>query len=251
MEWLTISISLSVFVHFSLAMVIYLGGKTYSSKVFAMLTFIVGLWVIWRGIFHSIPPGNEIWATIANDLSFITGIAIASLWAYFCLVFPEEQKPPRWASASLIFANIVLIPVYFYKDLFLGYGEWIGGIGKWSWTQGPYLPCYDIVFIGLWLVGFIALLVKARRYTGEKRKSIILMFWAVFIGIIPVEITSLVLPRIYNYFELDWTSPLIMIMWSTFMGYTIIKYNQMNTKTVITEFLVLAAVGLLFLSIFI
>lgn len=251
MEPLSIGISLSVLLHFTLAMVIFLGSKTRSAKTISLMAFLTGVWIAYRGVYHAMPQGNEWIVTLMNDLSFSTGIVISSLFVYFVLVFPEEKKPPKKVIALLVLANIILIPVYYYKDLFLGHVEWIGGISKWKWQQGPYLLYYDFVWYTEWLVGFGILYWKSLKYEGEMHKQLRRMFWVMIVAVMPVEITSLYLPRFHDYFVLEWTSSLTMMIWTFFLGYVIVKHNQMNIRTVTTELMVIAAIGLLFLNIFI
>lgn len=251
MEPLIIGISLSVLVHFSLAFIIYAGAKNLSVRIFGIATFFSGLWVAWRGVFHFLPQEAARLATIMNDFSFATGVIIACLWVYFTLVFPENTPPKKWVVPFLFFINLLLLPIYLFKDLFLGNATWVGGINHWIWEQGPFLFVYDIFITPLWLAGFIILWLKARRYEGKQRKELRVMFTALAIALAPVQIASIILPRIFNNFSIEWTSSLTMIGWSMFLGYHILKHNQMNVKTVAAELLIIAATGLLFLNIFI
>lgn len=246
----TFLIFLSAALHLSLAIVLFLGGKEPSSRSFSVVTGLSFLWVLFRGLFHNLQQEALTLATLLNYLSFSTGIAIASVWVYFCLVFPENKKVHPAVPFWLVFTNIALVPVYLFGDLFLGPARWIEGIGHMGWEQGMFLPVYDIVFIGLWTIGFWILYTKIRHSEGIRQKQLRLVFFATLTGIAPVEFTSLILPRFFNYFGLEWLSPIIMIFWILFMGYTVIRYNQMNIRLVYTEFLVLTAVTVLFLGIF-
>ena len=179
------------------------------------------------------------------------GFIIASVFVYFALVFPENKKPRNSVVLLLTALNILLLPVYFCKDLFLGEVVYVGGIEGWEWGQGPLLPIYDLFFVGLWVVGLTILFRKSKKYIGAEGHKLRFMFWTVFIGILPIEITSLLLPRIFDNFNFDWTSSISMIGWTSFIAYTIIKHNQMNVKTVFTELLIFMAIIILFLNIFI
>ena len=210
---------------FSVSLVIFLGSKEYSSRAFSLFSGLVALWITFRGIYHTIPPQYADMATLMIDLSFATGVVLASVFLYFCLVFPENKRPRNSVVFLLIAINILLLPVYFYKDLFLGESVYIGGIQQWKWEQGPLLPIYDLFFAGLWIAGLATLFYKFKKYTGVIKKRLGFMFWVMLIGITPVEITSLLLPRFFNYFQADWISSITLLVWVSLLSYTIIKHN--------------------------
>lgn len=76
------------------------------------------------------------------------------------------------------------------------------------------------------------------------------MLIAVIVGLIPPTISHLILP-LFGYFELNWFGPMSGILWVTIMTYSIIRYDQMNVRAVVTEVLAIAMSAIFFINIFI
>lgn len=235
----------------SLSFVVYLGSKERYSQVFSVFLFLCAMWISFRGVYHTLPEGYDHIATLFNDLSFSSGVIICSFFLYFTLLFPENKKPHPSVLPLLFLLNISLLPTYFVPELFLGPSYYVGGIQQYQWINGPLLFLYDIGFALPWVIGFAVLYKKSKQYEGDMRRQLRFMFWTIFLLIVPIEIGSLMLPRIFDWFGIEWFSSFTTVGWITLFSYTIIKHNQMNVKTVYTELLIIACAILLFFSIFI
>lgn len=245
----------------NLSLVILLGSKDYSTRTFAFSIFFVALWVFVRGLFHSVDPTAEplymfynnfppnIIATLLNKLSFFIGGIVASGFLLFALSFPNNNRYP-----GLVVFLIVLFfthsLMYLNDNLFLGLAYYIGGIEGWAWQQGNLLWMYDIYFFTPWLIGLYTMTQKASSATGQIKTRINYMFWTMYLGVAPITIFTMILPR-YNIFTYDWLSSPFMLIWPTIVAYSIMKHNQMNVRAVYAELLVFFGVLLLFISIFI
>ena len=82
-----------------------------------------------------------------------------------------------------------------------------------------------------------------------KRKNLFAMFLVFTIGFIPSTLGSVVLPNYFGIHQFHWMGGLTHVVWVSIVAYSIVKYNQMNVRYVITELLILATMELLFLSI--
>ncbi len=234
---------------FSIGLIIRLGTKDPGSRAFSLALWAGGLWVVSRALFHGID--NPDIATEINKMSFFLGNIIGVLIFRFAYIFPNNKKVPEYLTTILVFSLALLIPFFLNESIAVGRVFDVGGIQRWGWEQGPWLPLHDLHFIGLIIISVTYLYFKIRNYSPEFQKNFFITLGIVILGFTPPIIVTNILPRFFNVFSYDWISSLSMVGWVSTLSYVVIKYNQMNTKTVATELLVLAAMGLLFLNIFI
>lgn len=76
------------------------------------------------------------------------------------------------------------------------------------------------------------------------------MFWGLAIGILPPAVLNIILP-FFGIYGLSWTGPISSAIWIFIIGYSIIRYRQMNVRIVITEVLAIAMTVIFFINIFI
>jgi len=256
----TVAIFVVALTILNLSLVITLGSKDYSTRTFAFSIFFVAVWVFIRGLFYSVDstadplymfyndfPPYAI-ATILNKLSFFIGGIVASGFLIFALSFPDNKRRPG-LTIFLILLFFAHSFIYLYDDLFLGLAYHIGGIENWAWQQGPLLWLYDIYFFAPWLVGLYSIAHKASNTFGQTKVQLTYMFWTMYIGLAPVAIFSMILPR-FGTFQFEWISTPLMLVWPSIVAFSIMKHKQMNVRAVYAELLIFACILLLFISIF-
>ena len=251
------------FIVLSTTLVIFVGSKKRSSRIFAFSSFIATLWIFLMGVDISIPNSPNVPQTVLDFLDFLPrltyflGSIIALMFFYFCLLFTKGEDAFKWMSWAIMWIIIITFPIYFFTDLLIvGESEWVTNNNIvnaeiWKWKTGILDAPFNIFFNSFFAAGVYLIYKKMREVTDRKRKlQFRLMFWSFIIGFIPPSIVSILLPslEIYDYI---WIGNLAPIIWTSAVAYSIVKYDQMNVRVVFTEILVLAALFLLFLSIFV
>ncbi|MCK5026901.1 MAG: hypothetical protein KAS07_00630 [Candidatus Pacebacteria bacterium] len=244
----------------SLAVVVFVGSKKYSSRSFTVFLLFLSFWILSAGLFYS---------TINEDLAHLTlrscyffGTLISLSFFHFALSYPYNYKPSFITKITLVAISIISIPLYYSsellpvtKDLFLlsveKFSEPIFCEMLWSYKFGTFAFFFDIIFFCFWFVGLATLYYKKnnKKFILAK-KQISHIYITMLFGVIPAGILIIILPRL-GIFDFFWLGIIPIAGSSIFMSYSIMEYGQMNIKTASTEFLVLVAAGLLFLSIFV
>lgn len=245
----------------NLSLVIWLGGRAFTPRVYALTIFFVALWSFTRGAFHSIDPLMENVvlfstsftptdiATLLNKLSFILGGIIATSILVFSLAIPNDTF---YKKITVLLLTLFFAHLYMYTDggHFLGSAYYVGGLQGWVWEQGSLLFLYDVYFFTLWFSGLYVLARKAYHYSGIQKTRLRFIFWSTFIGLFPISLFTMIAPR-FNIFSYDWLSPVLMLIWPVVLSYSIMKHQQMNVRVVSAELLLFILFLLLFVSIFI
>ncbi len=232
----------------SLDAVILIGSRNLSSSVFAGFSFLTGLWVASQTFFVT---------TLSQDLSndliriqYMLGIVIAIGFYHFSVIYPNDNKPPRTSIYVSTLAIVIFGYLYFATNLLLVGSNYIGGIGAWGWTFGPWHWLFEISFCGLWIIALKNLFFTYKKSSGNQRANLKTMFWALFLGIIPPTVCNIILPSI-EYYSLNWLGPICSSIWIFIIAYSIIKYRQMNVRAVVAEVLAIGMTVIFFINIFV
>jgi len=244
----TILIWITAIIIISLDLVIVIGSRNLSSRVFAALSFTTAIWVISSGFFISTLSSNV--SNILIRFQYVLGISIALGFYLFSLIYPNDKKITK----KHIYVPILIIIIFAYLFLFSNhliiYTFYIGGINKWGWNFGNFQWLFEFAFCGLWTFALLNLYRTYKNSSGPLRINLKNMFWALFLGIIPPTIVNILLPAI-GYFRLNWFGPVTSAIWILIIAYSIIRYRQMSVRIVVTEALAVAMTAIFFINIFI
>lgn len=233
----------------SLTLVIFLGSNTISSRSFSHSILWVTIWVISVGMF----VGSKDYQTAIffSRLTYYLGTIIAASFLYFFITYPEDKKPKKVLVLSLIILELFLGYIFISTDYIISGVFLLEHIPQLGWQFGNLSFIFEIFFIGYFIVGLIIL---NRKYTSciipNIKINLRYMFWAMIIGILPPSVICIILPR-FGYFDLNWLGPVTEIIWIPVIAYSIIKYQQMNVRTVVTEVLAVGMTVIFFINIFI
>jgi signal transduction histidine kinase len=264
-------IFLVALIEISVVSVIGLGSKDRSAKAFVFFSGTHILWIISHGFFHGIDPnvalstiplfkflhiatGQQL-ATFLVQCNFFLGGLLASLFYYFTLTFPENQKPRDFVLPTIVFINTAMFFSYFYLGNVVGGAEYIGNMlgsenQAWKWHYGSMRYLFDIGFGCFFILGIYTLYKKAKILVGVEKTRVNFMIWGMLVSIIPSTIVNVVLPNLDN-FNYDWFGPISSILWMSVISYSIFKHRQMNTRAVLSEILIFLLGIILFVNIFI
>lgn len=243
----TIIIWITAILIISLDTVIIIGSKNLSSRVFALLSFLTGIWVISQGFFISTTSSDV--ANLLIRLQYTLGITIALGFYHFSTIYPYDNKP---TNKSLLISSLIILlfaSLVFSTDLFISGTYNIDGTGRWAWKFGPLGKVFDGTFYLLWTVALFKIFKSYKLSSDELRKNLKIMFWALFLGIIPPAAANIFLPSFGEY-RLNWVGPITSSIWILILAYSIIRYRQMNVKTIIAEVLAISMTVIFFINIF-
>lgn len=257
----TIILWLATFTAANLGLVIYIGSKELSSKIWALFSFTMALWLLVLGIDVSIPsqefsPITKILHSGIPRFTYFLGIIMAVLFYMFCKLFPDKKTLGKKDLFFLIFFSGLFFILMFFTNLIGGESfTWISNSNPvkaevWTWPPGPLFSVYVIALNSFLLWGSVILYKKMKREVVPLRKKRIqLMFWSILFATIPPTFFDLLLPMLGNEHWL-WAGSLSVFVWVALLAYSIMRWNNMNVRLVFAEVLVSGASLLLLLSIF-
>jgi len=232
----------------SLDLVIILGSNNKASKIFVLLSFLSGIWVISQIYLVSTVVSDT--ANVLIRSQYVMGIIIASGFYLFSLIYPFDTKIRYQIYLLLSIICISFSYTYLATDYLVTGVTYIGGPGHWSWQFGPLHPAFDVTFVAIWIISLSNLYRSYKIAHDILRINMRHMFWGLTLGIIPPSLANILLPT-FGIYYLNWTGPIASAIWVFVIGYSIMRYRQMNVKVVITEMLAVAMTIIYFINIFI
>jgi len=244
----------------NLALVILLGGKDEPSKAVAVGNFLIFLWIIAVSLFqHSTNAFSndniKFFLEYVSRLTYYFGLLIAFSFFYFCYIFPVPPEKAHRIRTILIVISGLLMPIFFGTDLIVGgTSGWLGnnifGFPSIDWYKGSLLNVYNLVFVGCLIAGPTFIYKKMKQVIDPiLKKNMLFMFWGIVIGFIPPIIVNLILPTIGNN-DYNVVGTFTPNLWAFIVGYSMMKYHQMNVRVVYSEVLIIAMGMILFVNIF-
>ena len=231
----------------SLDIVIIIGSRNLSSRVFAFFSFLTAIWVISEGFFIS-SLDYEI-ANLLIRFQYVLGISIANGFLFFSYIYPYDRKPSKIHIITSSIFILSFVYVYFFTNLIISSVYMIGGASNWAWNFGPLHLFFDISFYLIWIVALYKLYKNYKAEIGKLKLNLKNMFLALSLGIIPPTIVDILLPSL-GEFSFNWFGPITSFIWISIVAYSIIKYRQMNVTTVVAEVLAIGMTIIFFINIF-
>ncbi len=232
----------------SLGLVIYVGSKEYSSRVFVVCVVFVTMWITGVGLLLSV--NDHQFALFIARANYYLGNLIAISFLYFFLVFPDNTKTSYRIRLLLLISQIILLYVFIFTDKIIENVEHVNYTAHWIWTYGELSYLFELIFIGSFTFGIIRLFSIYKKINNVFiTNNLRMMMLIIIVGSIPPTLMCIILPR-FGYFNLNWFGPITEIVWIPIIAYSIIKYRQMNVRAVIAEVVAVAMTLLFFINIF-
>ena len=233
----------------SLALVIYLGSRTYSSRAFVHCLFWVAMWISFVGVFVNTKNLDN--ALFYSRLTYYLGSMIAASFLYFFFTYPEDTRPNKLLLWSLIILQLASAYIYLFTDLIISRLDEANFTNFHRWSFGPLSFIFELAFFGFFIVGVAILYIKYKKCKNSNiRSNLRYMLWTIVVGATPPSLMCIILPR-FGYYDLNWLGPITEIIWIPIIAYSIIHYRQMNVRAIITEVLAIAMSAIFFVNIFI
>ncbi len=233
----------------SLDFIIYLGSTKTSSRIFAFFSMLIAMWSISYGIFIS--TESDYVALILIKLNHVIGIVTALGFTWFSISYPNDSKLNNRLALVLWCIGIIYSSLIIFSDLIIKFMFEIDRPDHWGWEPGILYFTYSILFLILWLHILFNINSKCARSQDKHEKiNCKFMFWGLLLGIIPPFVLNIILPT-FKIYGISWTGPIASAIWVFVIGYSIMRYRQMNVLIVITEMLAVAMTIMFFINIFV
>jgi hypothetical protein len=245
-----------------LALIIYVGSKNYSSKIFSYTIASIGVWALSIAFGYSYAGTNMVLSDFCIRSSYFLGTLIAISFFYFSITFPENYEPSPRIRNFFAFLSLPIVLFYFAKDISTLFGSTLVSEqtimtgtyiskGHLRWSFGAYDIFFHILFFSFFSAALAVLWQKYKQQTEETlRKQALYMFWALFIGVVPAGLANAALPGV-GIFDYFWPGIMGVFGWVCVMSYTIIKQSQLSIKTVTNELLVVAITLIILIGMFV
>jgi signal transduction histidine kinase len=234
---------------FSFDVVVYFGSKNISSRLFAVFSSFVGIWSISYGFM--VAASEPQLPLLLIKINHLLGMIASLGFVCFSLVYPNDRPLKKSLAISLISIGIIFFLLFFITDLMIPGMFQLSTPDRWGWVIGDVYFTYVIFFNAIWII-ILTNLFKSAYILPEKTQRInqIYMFWGLTLGIIPPGLLNVVLP-FFGVYGISWTGPIASAIWIFIIGYSIIRYRQMDVRVIITEVLAIALTIIFFINIFV
>lgn len=238
---------LSTIIIGSFALIIFLGGNTRASRVYATTATFVALWTFGIGASYVVEVETMLFWERWN---YFMGGLIAAAFFYFSHTFPNE-RPSRVVSSTVLISQLFFAFLYARTGLIIHDTFLIAGTRAIDrgWHFGSLGLLFHIFFFSFFIGGFLVLFQKMRAASLASRRDLGYLFWGSIIGVTPAAVVNIFLPLAGN-FSLDWLGPLLILGWIAVLSYAIARHHLWSVKVLIAEVAVLSMTFVLFINIF-
>ncbi len=233
----------------SFDLIIYIGSNNKSSRIFCFFSMIVALWSLSYGFFISFTLSNI--PLILIKINHSLGIIATIGFIFFSHVYPHDNKiPKRLMVVSTIF-GIIYCAIILNSNLIISGMFSVTIPDRWGWIPGVFYMSYVLIFLFSWIY-ILTRIGISKKYAKSKYEYLNsrFMFWGLLLGVLPPLILNIILPA-FKIYGVSWTGPITSAIWVFVIGYSIMRYRQMNVKVVITEMLAVAMTIIFFINIFV
>lgn len=231
LDFRNVIVLISLAIHTVLLWILYrYGRKSPGGKEYAFAILAIAGWIL-PMVFYRAHIANltEVWARILYIMASFT----STTFFYFTLVFPDQKKI-SWKIKLILFCESILILVLclhpstlIKKIIFVNKGE---DVIVWGSFYFLYVCHISLFFV----LGFITLFLKLKKYTSAIYKQILYILVGYVGASTLAMVTNLILPW-FGYFELNWLGQFFSTIVAAFTTYAILKHKLLNIKLIATE----------------
>ncbi|HUZ93119.1 MAG TPA: ATP-binding protein [Candidatus Paceibacterota bacterium] len=113
------------------------------------------------------------------------------------------------------------------------------------------LLLYMAYYFGLTLVSYRTLFKKYRAANGAQKIQLQYVLWGIALFFAPVFLIQIILPRIFNVFNLNYLGPLFSIPMVALIAYAIVRHQLMDIRIVVRRGTVYAALFAIIIGFYI
>src|SRR5436190_3042474 len=220
-----------------------------TNRSFALLTLLVGLWVI--GMAAAFRQGAQV------ELWFRVAFAAASFLPAAFLAFAHHYPTlSRWPTRRVIHLNFAIALLFAACSLTTDLIVRAAAMTQLGPTRdiGPAYPAFAAYFLSAWILALAVFLAKARGARGLARLQLHYLAAGILIGGTGGITMNLLVPLLTGSSRYSWIGPLFPVVFIALVAHAIIRHRLMDLRLVIHRGLTLAIavlVSLLPVAVFI
>src|SRR5437867_9302254 len=220
-----------------------------TNRSFALLTLLVGLWVI--GMAAAFRQGAQV------EFWFRVAFAAASFLPAAFLAFAHHYPTlSRWPTRRVIHLNFAIALLFAACSLTTDLIVRAAAMTQLGPTRdiGPAYPAFAAYFLIAWILALAVFLMKSRGARGLARLQLHYLATGILIGGTGGITTNLLVPLLTGDSRYSWIGPLFALVFIALVAHAIIRHRLMDLRLVIHRGLTLAIavlVSLLPVAVFI
>ncbi len=222
-------------------LVIYLGIITYlhdrrnvTNILFALITLDTVFWSIANYVSISATDNTQI--LLWSRMTLFFAVPHVILFVAFIFNFPETKIRDHRLLIFLLTTMILVMATTISPFVFSGIDM---STGKAIPQAGPLIPLFAIVVLGSLLSGLFILIKKYRVAKVEEKIKWRSMMIGTCLSYFLIILTNFLFVNLYQETSYLRFGPIFMLPTIIGLGYSILKYNLMNIKSIATEVLTL------------
>lgn len=212
-------------------LLIYLKSKNkVVSKVFNLFVLSFAVWSFGLAMFfHCDLKAALFWAKFL----YFSASFIPPSFVLFSFIFPRMESASLKKINFLLFApNILFFYLYFFTPLIIKDVFVEGGVRGFIYGNLRYI--WDFQFNALLIYGFVRYIKMFRNSNGITREQLRYLIIGDMYIYIFAGLPNVLLP-LFSVFSFIWLGPIISIFWILLISYTIVKYNLLDIKIIISR----------------
>ncbi|MBI5306605.1 hypothetical protein HZB04_03415 [Candidatus Wolfebacteria bacterium] len=233
-----LSVGIAVICMGILALIVLLENRrSVTNKIFFFFSLITAIWSILN--YLSFQFNNQF--LILWILRFVMFLGVWHAFSIFTLfyVFPKEKVKFSKLYKFILIPTIIIVSSLTLTPLvFVQITEMLPDGGAAKIINGPIMPIFGLIVIGLIASGFWILIRKMLKTTGIEKKQFIFIFIGAVIFFFLLLIYNFILPAFFNNPYLIPLSAIFIFPFIGFTSYAILKHGLFNVKIIATELLV-------------
>lgn len=234
-------------------LVIFLGVITYlhdrksaTNIIFSLISLTTVFWSISNYFSITVTESQSILFWSRMVLFFAVPHAV--LFLIFTLNFPQQKISSKKQLLALLVVMIITmiatVSSYVFSDITLFAGKAIP-------QAGILMPLFSLTALGSLFFGIFIIIKKYRVTSKEDRLHWKAMLVGTCLSYTLIILTNFVLVNLYENTSFLRFGPIFMLPTIIGLGYSILKYNLMNVKSIATEFLALIILSVSMIEIFV
>ncbi|MCX7997241.1 MAG: ATP-binding protein [Patescibacteria group bacterium] len=240
-----------LFLNGTMGTIIFLRNRrSWTNRLFLLLALLINTYIIVNYISLN-PPGGTLEEQLAwtRLVMFVTSFIGPTV---FLLVdtFPREKIPTRSVIlASVMSMGLISAALSMTDMIFSGIELRNGSVVP---VPGPAILVFLVAFVGLFLVSFLALILKYRRSEGVEKAQLFYFLIGVIGTFSAMALTTVIPTVVFGYTGLVFLGPNMAVILLTCVAYAIAKHRFLDLKLLIFRtisfFALLATAAVIYVS---
>src|SRR3989344_961830 len=234
------------FINLILAFFILRNKRSGINLLFAAVIFCIIIWTIAN--YGADVVSDYTIALILTRATFFAASLIASLFLYFCILFPvPKNKQSIGVILSVFTPGILFAAISFTHYIVPSIVQTPNGVDVNF--NSLFLP-FALFFLLLMGAAFIVLIKKYRKSIGIERMQIQYLFLGTFLTTLAGLITNLIFPYFSGNSSTSRFGPYFTVFLVAFTTYAIIKHRLLDIVVIIRKVTILGILLMIILGIF-